>query len=117
MGRKPIGLRVVPSRGGRDSGGSPGDQLVGNLSEIPTMEVTFLPDLELAQYGIAMFAVAGLIFIATHFIDNRSKSELAEVIKNNTKALEQVTSVVQAIQLSLTRQEAKIDELLERTRR
>ncbi len=81
------------------------------------MEVAFLPDLELAQYGIAMFAVAGLIFIAARFIDNESKSELVEVIKNNTKALEQVTSVVQTIQLALIRQEAKIDELLERVRR
>lgn len=76
-----------------------------------------MPELELAQYGIAMFAVAGLIFIVTRFIDDGSKCELAEVIKNNTKALEQVTSVVQTIQLSLARQEAKIDELLERTRR
>lgn len=52
------------------------------------MEVVLLPGPELAQYGIATFAVAGLIFIVTRFLDNKSKSELAEVIKNNTKALE-----------------------------
>ncbi len=75
-----------------------------------------MPGPELAQYGIATFAVAGLIFIAARFFD-KSKYELAEVIENNTKALEQVTAVVQAIQLSLIRQEAKIDELLERARR
>jgi len=79
--------------------------------------VILLPGPELAQYGIATFAVAGLIFIVARFFDNKSKSELAEVIENNTKALEQVTAVVQAIQLSLIRQEAKIDELLERARR
>lgn len=76
-----------------------------------------MPGPELAQYGIATFAVAGLIFLMDRWIKQRGNNDLAEVIKNNTKALEQITSVVQAIQLSLTRQEAKIDELLERARR
>ena len=76
-----------------------------------------MPGPELAQYGIGFFAVGGLIYIVTRFLDRRKSTGLAEVIKNNTKALEQVTSVVQAIQLSLTRQEAKIDELLERARK
>jgi len=76
-----------------------------------------MPGAELAQYGIGFFAVAGLIFIVARYIDSRKNNDLSEGIKNNTKALEQVTSVVQAIQLSLTRQEAKIDELLERARR
>lgn len=72
---------------------------------------------ELAQYGVATFAIAGLVYVMTKFFDKKSNNELVEVIKNNTKALEQVSSVVQAIQLSLTRQEAKIDELLERARK
>jgi peptidoglycan hydrolase CwlO-like protein len=76
-----------------------------------------MPTAELAQYGIGFFAVAGLIFVVARYFDSRSNNELAEVIQNNTKALEQVTAVVQAIQLSLTRQEAKIDEILERARR
>lgn len=76
-----------------------------------------MPGAELAQYGIGFFAVAGLIFIVTRYFNSNSNKELAEVIQNNTKALEQVTTVVQAIQLSLARQEAKIDELLERARR
>ena len=76
-----------------------------------------MPTAELAQYGIGFFAVAGLIFVVARYFDGRSNNELAEVIQNNTKALEQVTAVVQAIQLSLTRQETKIDELLERARR
>lgn len=77
-----------------------------------------MPGAELAQYGIGFFAVAGLIYImARYFNDRRAELNLAEVIQNNTKAMEQVTTVVQAIQISLTRQEAKIDELLERARR
>ena len=76
-----------------------------------------MPGAEIAQYGIATFAIAGLVFVVSKIFDKKQNNNLAEVIKNNTKALEQVTSVVQVIQLSLTRQEAKIDELLERARR
>lgn len=76
-----------------------------------------MPGPELAQYGIGFFAVAGLLYIVTKFLDKKKDTGLVEVIENNTKALEQVSSVVQAIQLSLTRLEAKTDELLERARR
>lgn len=76
-----------------------------------------MPGAEIAQYGIGFFAVAGLLYVVTKFLDKKKDKEITEVIENNTKALEQVTSVVQAIQLSLTRQEAKIDELLDRARR
>ena len=76
-----------------------------------------MPGAEIAQYGIATFAIAGLVFVVSKIFDKKQNNNLAEVIKNNTKALEQITSVVQVIQLSLTRQEAKIDELLERARR
>lgn len=80
-------------------------------------EVVNLPGAELAQYGIAAFSIGILGYILGKWLDNKNGKEIAEVIQNNTKALEQITSVVQAIQLSLTRQEAKIDELLERARR
>lgn len=77
-----------------------------------------MPGPEIAQYGIAFFTVAGLIYImARYFNDRRSGDSLAEVVQNNTKALEQVVQVVQAIQIALARQETKIDELLERARR
>ncbi len=80
-----------------------------------------MPGPELAQYGIATFAVAGLIYVVSkifdRFFDKKDSKNITEVIKNNTKALEQVTEVVRAIQLGLTRQEAKIDELLERARK
>ena len=80
-------------------------------------EVRLLPGAELAQYGLATFAVAGLIYLVDKWIKQKNDNDLAEVIQNNTKALEQVTAVVQAIQISLARQEAKMDELLERARR
>lgn len=70
--------------------------------------------IELAQYGIAIFAVGGLIYILDRWLKTRGQDELTEVVQNNTKALETLTT---AIQVQLTRQEAKIDELLERARR
>lgn len=69
---------------------------------------------ELAQYGVAMFAVGGLIYILDRWLKSRGQDDLAEVVQNNTKALETLTT---AIQVQLTRQEQKIDELLERARR
>lgn len=75
----------------------------------------------MAQYGIALFAVAGVVYIVQLVLKNRNDkqngSNIVEVIKNNTQALQQVTTVVQAIQLSLTRMEAKTDEILERARK
>lgn len=76
-----------------------------------------MPGPELAQYGIAFFAVAGLIYVISRWLERRDETNLTEVVQNNTKALEQVTTVVQAIQIVLARQETKIDELLERARR
>lgn len=73
-----------------------------------------MPGADLAQYGIAFFTVAGLIFLVGQWLKQRSDHELAEIIENNTKALEQLATL---IQVTLTRQEAKLDELLERARR
>ncbi|AGI38799.1 hypothetical protein CSTERTH_03460 [Thermoclostridium stercorarium subsp. thermolacticum DSM 2910] len=76
-----------------------------------------MPGAEMAQYGIGFFAIAGLIYVITKFLDKRKDTELTEVIEDNTKVVEKVISVLQAIQLSLTRQEVQIDELLDRARR
>ncbi|RKL63003.1 hypothetical protein DXT63_08385 [Thermoanaerobacteraceae bacterium SP2] len=76
-----------------------------------------MPGAELAQYGLATFAVAGLLYIVSLFVGKKKDNELSEVIENNTKALNSLANVIQSIQLSLVRQEQKIDELLERARR
>lgn len=73
---------------------------------------------EIAQYGIAALAVGGLIYIADRWIKQRGgNGELAAVIENNTKAMEQLIPVTQAIQLSITRLEQKTDELLAHSRK
>lgn len=73
-----------------------------------------MPGADIAEYGIAFFTVAGLIYLVTQWFKQRGDRELSEVIQNNTRALEQLTTL---IQVTMTRQEAKIDELLERARR
>jgi hypothetical protein len=72
---------------------------------------------DIAQYGIATFAVAGLVYIVGQFLKQRNDQTLMSVIENNTKALEQVAGAIQTMQVSQARQEAKLDELLERARR
>ncbi|WKV08211.1 hypothetical protein Q2T46_11800 [Thermoanaerobacterium sp. CMT5567-10] len=77
-----------------------------------------MPGAELAQYGLATFAVAGLLYIVNLFLTKKKDNdELMAVIENNTKAIDNLSNVMQSLQMSLVRQEAKIDELLERARR
>ena len=73
--------------------------------------------IELAQYGIGFFAVGGLIYLSTIYLKSKNSADLKEVVKNNTKAMNGLTTVLNSIQISLARQEQKIDELLERARK
>jgi len=78
-----------------------------------------MPGAEIAQYGIAIFAIAilGYVFvkiIGTPKPDN--SRELLAVIDNNTKALRELMAVLHQIEVQMARQETKIDELLARTR-
>lgn len=73
-----------------------------------------MPGAELAQYGLATFAVAGLLYLVDKWVKTKNSNDLAEVVENNTKAMEKLTTL---LQVTLARQEQKIDELLERTRR
>lgn len=84
-----------------------------------------MPDASIAQYGIGFFAVAGLIYLVGQMMNlwfrKRETADLirtvtivTEVVENNTLALKQLENM---IELNLTRQEAKIDELVAYVRR
>ena len=84
-----------------------------------------MPDASIAQYGIGFFAVAGLIYLVGQMMNLwfrkretadliRTVSIVSEVVENNTLALKQLENM---IELNLTRQEAKIDELVAYVRR
>jgi sensor domain CHASE-containing protein len=80
-----------------------------------------MPISEIAQYGVGTFAIAGLIYVVSLFVNNynkkRSDEDLKSVIENNTSAINNLTELMRAIQLNLVEQSTKIDELLERARR
>jgi hypothetical protein len=51
-----------------------------------------MPGPEVAQYGLAVFAVAGLIYLVDRWIKQKGDNDLAEVVQNNTKAMENLTT-------------------------
>lgn len=68
----------------------------------------------LAQYGVAALAMGLVGYVISQFSGQRNLNEL---IQNNTAALEKLTECLRTIELSLTRQQAMLEELLERARR
>lgn len=68
----------------------------------------------MAQYGIAFFAIACLVYLVSQWFKEREQGDLSEVIQNNTKAMEQLTAF---LHVSMARQETKIDELVAWVRR
>ena len=77
-----------------------------------------MPGAEIAQYGVAIFAIAmlGYVFVKIGAPKSDNSKELASVIENNTKALKELMAVLHQIEIQMARQETKIDELLARTR-
>lgn len=76
-----------------------------------------MPGAEIAQYGIGFFSVAGIIYIVSLVFRRKADVGTKDVIENNTEALKSLTGLIQSIQLSQTRQEQKIDELLAKARK
>lgn len=84
-----------------------------------------MPGAELADYGIAFFTIAVLAYVLVQIFVNMnakrnhetSLNEIMKVIDNNTKALNELIRLIHKLETTLTRQEAKIDELLARARR
>ena len=78
-----------------------------------------MPGAEIAQYGVAIFAIAmlGYVFVKIIGVPKSDNSkELVAVIENNTKALRELMAVLHQIEVQMARQETKIDEILARTR-
>ncbi len=84
-----------------------------------------MPGDAIAEYGIAFFAVAGLIYLFAQLIslwfrkgekDDMAKAVQAvtEVVENNTEALNRLENL---IEVSLARQDVKLEELVAYARR
>jgi hypothetical protein len=72
--------------------------------------------LNVIDYGLAAFAVAGILYVITLYNNKRREQQIAEVVDNNTKTMQKLLEVIQQLQILLVKQDAKIDELLERVR-
>lgn len=87
-----------------------------------------MPGIEIAQYGIGVFAVAGCIYLCVQIIqtwrqkgseNNTTKineemlKAVSKIIQNNTEALAELKTL---LQVSLAKQEVKLDEILSRLR-
>jgi len=85
------------------------------------MESDSVPGAEIAQYGIAIFAVAtmGYVFIKV-FAETQTKSKdtdkLMQVIENNTAAIQELLSLIREMQIEITKEQMKLDELVDITR-
>lgn len=84
-----------------------------------------VPGTSVAEYGIAFFCVAGMIYLATQVINFKFKKRengdlvktitmVTEVVENNTMAMKQLENM---IEVNMVRQEAKLDELVAYVRR
>jgi len=84
-----------------------------------------VPDANIADYGIAFFALAGIIFLVGRTMNlwfekqsadsiNETITRVTEVVQNNTQALEHLANI---IQINMAKQEAKIDEIVAHIRR
>lgn len=84
-----------------------------------------MPGDAIAEYGIAFFAMAGLVYLFAQMISLwfqkgekadmiKTVAAVTEVVENNTMALSRLETM---IEVSLTRQEAKLDELVAYARR
>jgi hypothetical protein len=95
-----------------------------------------MPETQLAQYGIAIFAVGGAYALLKAIVDagvkiyerknpqqthTRCADNLSTVITNNTKAIAENTKSNQELQTIIkvfqAEQGSKMDEMLERARR
>lgn len=88
-----------------------------------------MPVEKVADYGAAILAIAaffwlGKVFVEGYFAEQKAKREsvvrcdasILSVIEKNTKAFEQMTSLMGTMQVCIEKQDVKIDELLARAR-
>jgi len=86
------------------------------------MRSSTMPGAEIAQYGIAIFAVAmmGYVLVKIFTAQKNSANENAEiiqVIQNNTAAMKELVALIHELQVEIAKEQTKLDELLDTARR
>jgi len=82
-----------------------------------------MPDANIAEYGLAIFAVAmlGYVLVKVLVQPNGKKNvgtsqELVRVIENNTAVMRELMDVIRELQVEMARQQVKLDEILDAAR-
>jgi len=79
-----------------------------------------MPDASIAEYGLAIFAVAMLGYVLVKVLaqpkSERNEAvpkELVQVIENNTAVMRELMDVIRELQVEMAKQQVKLDEILD----
>jgi len=79
-----------------------------------------MPDASIAEYGLAIFAVAMLGYVLVKVLvqpkSERNEAvpkELVQVIENNTAVMRELMDVIRELQVEIAKQQVKLDEILD----
>lgn len=81
-----------------------------------------MPGAEIAQYGIAIFAVAMMGYVLVKIFTSQKNSanenaEIIQVIQNNTAAMKELVGLIHELRIEIAKEQMKLDELLDAARR
>lgn len=82
-----------------------------------------MPDASIAEYGLAIFAVAVLGYVLVKVLvqpkSERNEAvpkEFVQVIENNTAVMRELMDVIRELQVEMAKQQVKLDEILDAAR-
>lgn len=82
-----------------------------------------MPDASIAEYGLAIFAVAVLGYVLVKVLvqpkSERNEAvpkEFVQVIENNTAVMRELMDVIRELQVEIAKQQVKLDEILDAAR-
>ena len=81
-----------------------------------------MPGAEIAQYGIAIFAVAMMGYVLVKIFTSQKNStnenaEIIQVIQNNKAAMKELVALIHELRVEIAKEQMKLDELLDAARR
>jgi len=82
-----------------------------------------MPGADIAEYGLAIFAVAMLGYVLVKVLVQPKNdknvgipNELVQVIENNTAVMRELMDVIRELQVEIAKQQVKLDEILDAAR-
>jgi len=82
-----------------------------------------MPDASIAEYGLAIFAVAMLGYVLVKVLvqpkSERNEAvpkEFVQVIENNTAVMRELMDVIRELQVEIAKEQVKLDEILDAAR-